>query len=155
MAAENFSVNNPDSESSRRPRPVVLLLLGGWGIAPATEANAITAAKTPFFSRLVREYPVALLRPGQKSLNARYLTLGTGREFSTENSAVAVTLTSVIAAAGLKQIKITVAERLAALTYFFNGHAENKFSGEDWKIISSLVGRTPAGPLLILKRTVK
>jgi 2,3-bisphosphoglycerate-independent phosphoglycerate mutase len=38
-------------------KPVVLLILDGWGIAPATEGNAVTLASTPNMDRLWREYP--------------------------------------------------------------------------------------------------
>jgi len=135
---------------------VVLLLLDGWGVAPASVANAITAAKTPTFLNLVKEYPVALLNPGNnKSLNARYLTLGSGREITDEKTEARVNLSSVIAAAGWKQIKIAETERFAALTHFFNGHYEDKFPGEDWKIISSKIGSKEAKPSLTLSRTVK
>lgn len=117
--------------------PVVLLLLDGWGIAPESEANAIIPADTPTFNGLIADYPVALLSAKNNTLNARYLSLGAGSDLNNENTNPAATLTRVIANAGLKQIKITETERLAALTYFFNGHSEAKTSGEDWKIISS------------------
>lgn len=134
---------------------VVLLLLDGWGVAPNTEANAITSAKTPVFLNLIKEYPVAVLRTGPKNWNVRYLTIGTGQEITDENTEVAVTLSTAVAAAGLKQIKIAETERFAALTHFFNGHAENKASGEEWKIISSEAGDKSIKPLLALRRTVK
>lgn len=143
------------AEPSPRPGRVVLLLLDGWGIAPDMEANAITTAKTPVFLELIKEYPVAILTTGRKSLNARYLTLGTGRDIADENLESSVTLSSVLSAAGLKQIKIAETERFAALTHFFNGHAENKTIGEEWKIISSEAGDKSVKPLLALKRTVK
>lgn len=134
---------------------VLLLLLDGWGVAPLSEANAFTAAKTPTFFDLVKEYPVALLSPGRQSRNARYLSLGAGREISDEDAPVKVSLAAVLAAAGRTQSKISETERFAALTYFFNGHAEDRVSGESWKIISSAAGNQPVKPLLALKRTVK
>lgn len=134
---------------------VVLLLLDGWGIAPAGESNAISAVKTPVFSDLVKEYPVAVLAPGASSLNTRYLCLGSGRDITDENTAVTGTLTAVLSAAGMKQIKISETERFAALTHFFNGHAENKASGEDWRIISSEAGDHSVKPALAMQRTVK
>jgi 2,3-bisphosphoglycerate-independent phosphoglycerate mutase len=134
---------------------IVLLLLDGWGIAPTNEANAIAAAKTPVFFSLIKEYPVALLATGSKSLNARYLTLGTGREIAEENIESAINLTAAIATANLRQLKIAETERFAALTYFFNGQANNKYSGEDWKIISSETGDHTIKKSLALRRTVK
>lgn len=134
---------------------VVLLLLDGWGVAPAGEANAITAAKTPTFLNLVKEYPVALLKAASQGWNSRYLTLGAGREIANENTELKINLSAVIASAGLKQVKIAETERFAALTHFFNTHHEDKFPGEEWKIISSKTGSKTAKPGLTLKRTVK
>lgn len=134
---------------------VVLLMLDGWGVAPASIANAITAAKTPTFLNLIKEYPVALLDPGDKSLNARYLTLGSGREIADENSESEINLSSIISAADLKQVKIAETERFAALTHFFNGHHEDKFNGEEFKIISSKIGSKDAKPCLTMRRTAK
>lgn len=131
------SINNNISVEHPQLTPVVLLLLDGWGIAPASEANAFSSAKTPTFNSLVTDYPVALLSTGDRTLNARYLSLGAGSDLANENTNPSATLTRVFTNAGLKQIKITETERLAALTYFFNGHSETKTSGEDWKIISS------------------
>jgi len=42
-------------------RPVVLAILDGWGVAPDNEGNAITRAKTPNFSKFLREYPAMTL----------------------------------------------------------------------------------------------
>lgn len=132
----NKDVSNKDVPSA----PVVLLLLDGWGIAPLSEANAITSADTPAFNDLVANYPVALLSAENKSLNARYLSLGAGSDLINENINPSATLNMILANAGLKQLKITETERLAALTYFFNGHSDNKAKEEEWKIISSEVG---------------
>lgn len=39
------------------PKPLVLAILDGWGIAPASPGNAITQAKTPNFTSLWNSYP--------------------------------------------------------------------------------------------------
>lgn len=117
--------------------PVVLLLLDGWGVAPASEANAFFSVKTPIFESLVIDYPVALLSTGDKNLNTRYLSLGAGSDLANENINPSATLTRILSNAGLGQIKITETERLAALTYFFNGHSDTKTRGEEWIVISS------------------
>lgn len=139
---------------SPRPRPVVLLLLDGWGVAPASDANIISLAKTPNFSRLSEEYPVAILNPGPKNLNARYLALGSGQDCSDENIAVASSLAQILSESSKRQLKLAATERFAALTYFFNGHREDKFGGEDWEIFSS-VSSAPVKLALSLKRLVK
>ena len=43
------------------PRPVVLCILDGWGLAPEGPGNAVAAADTPVFDRLMRECPHATL----------------------------------------------------------------------------------------------
>ena len=43
---------------SNRPRPVVLIILDGFGIAPPARANAISLAKTPTFDKFSAHYPV-------------------------------------------------------------------------------------------------
>src|SRR3990167_5918040 len=39
-----------------RPNPVVLVILDGWGIAPAGRGNAVTSAATPNFNSLWSSY---------------------------------------------------------------------------------------------------
>ena len=38
-------------------KPVVLLILDGWGIEESKEANAIKLANTPNYSRIIKENP--------------------------------------------------------------------------------------------------
>lgn len=42
-------------------RPVMLFVLDGFGIAPASPTNAVSVAKKPFFDSLVQTYPSMLL----------------------------------------------------------------------------------------------
>ncbi len=44
-----------------RPRPIVLVILDGWGHSEAAEHNAIRAANTPFWSQLWRDAPHTLI----------------------------------------------------------------------------------------------
>src|SRR3954463_5923716 len=46
---------------STRPRPAVLCVLDGWGWRPEAKDNAIAAARTPNFDKLLRDCPHALL----------------------------------------------------------------------------------------------
>ena len=147
----NNNSNNSDTPS-KTAGPVVLLLLDGWGVAPLSEANAMTSAKTPYLDNLVKEYPVALLTAQNKTINARYLSLGAGQDLSDENFVPPTTLSKVLAEHNLKQIKITETERLAALTHFFNGHREDRHAAEDWKIVSSEAGDHNKKPVLALNR---
>jgi len=153
------TLNNSDIPLLR-PRPVVLLLLDGWGIAPLSEANAFSGLKLPAWENLVHNYPLALLSPAHTNLNQRYITLGCGREDCSASPDNLITcrvasLTSTLAKAGLRQLKIAETERYAALTYFFNGEREERFPNETWKIISSETGEHTVKPRLALTRAVK
>jgi 2,3-bisphosphoglycerate-independent phosphoglycerate mutase len=68
---------------------VTLVILDGWGCAPASPGNAVELADTPVFDRLWREYPhttieasgeAAGLPPGQMgNSEVGHLTIGAGR----------------------------------------------------------------------------
>lgn len=71
------------------PKPIVLAVLDGWGIAPHYSGNAITQAKTPVFDKMVASYPAMTLRasgeavglPWGESGNSEvgHMNLGLGR----------------------------------------------------------------------------
>ncbi len=44
-----------------RPKPLVLVILDGWGYRAETKANAIALARKPNYDRLLREYPNTLI----------------------------------------------------------------------------------------------
>lgn len=44
-----------------RPRPLILMILDGYGISLVEEGNAIKAAKQPNMERYMREYPMATI----------------------------------------------------------------------------------------------
>src|SRR5205823_13374881 len=44
-----------------RPKPVILIILDGWGYRAETKANAIALARKPTYDRLLREYPNTLI----------------------------------------------------------------------------------------------
>lgn len=46
---------------SRRPRPIVLTVLDGWGYRPETKGNAIALARKPNYDRLLKEFPNTLI----------------------------------------------------------------------------------------------
>jgi 2,3-bisphosphoglycerate-independent phosphoglycerate mutase len=74
---------------SQRFPLVTLVILDGWGLAPAGPGNAVELADTPVFDRLWREYPhttieasgeAAGLPPGQMgNSEVGHLTIGAGR----------------------------------------------------------------------------
>src|SRR6204780_3476682 len=44
-----------------RPKPLVLIILDGWGYRAETKPNAIARARKPVYDRLLREYPNTLI----------------------------------------------------------------------------------------------
>jgi len=49
-------------------KPVVLLILDGWGIAPPSKGNAVTSAKIPTFNNLYASYPHGQLQASGESV---------------------------------------------------------------------------------------
>ncbi len=70
-------------------RPVILIILDGWGIAPPGPGNYISQAKTPNFANLLKKYPhteneaagnaVGLPSGAQGNSEVGHLHLGAGR----------------------------------------------------------------------------
>src|SRR2546423_9016755 len=44
------------------PKPLVLIILDGWGYRAETKANAIAMAHKPTYDRLLRDYPNTLIQ---------------------------------------------------------------------------------------------
>src|SRR5690349_15241701 len=49
-----------------RPKPLVLVILDGWGYSPKMEANAIALARKPTYDRLLHEYPNTVIHTSGK-----------------------------------------------------------------------------------------
>src|SRR3954467_12665488 len=49
-----------------RPKPLVLVILDGWGYRAETKANAIALARKPTYDRMLREYPNTLIHTSGK-----------------------------------------------------------------------------------------
>ena len=74
-----------------RPKPIVLAILDGWGIAPEQEGNAIYTAKTPHIDSFIREYPaMSILASGNEvglqfgemgNSEVGHLNIGAGRVY--------------------------------------------------------------------------
>src|SRR5450631_3063914 len=62
-----------------RPKPLVLIILDGWGYAPPSPANAISLARKPNYDRLLAEYPNTLIHT-----SGRYVGLPTGQMGNSE-----------------------------------------------------------------------
>lgn len=77
------------SSQAKRPKPVVLVVIDGLGIAPAWGGNAVTLATTPFFNMASKNYPhSALLASGtavglpadeRGNSEVGHLTIGSGQ----------------------------------------------------------------------------
>lgn len=75
--------------SATRLKPVVLMILDGFGIAPPGEGNAISRAKMPVWQKLVTTYPAMVLRASAQEVGLQFgemgnsevghLTIGSGR----------------------------------------------------------------------------
>lgn len=71
-------------KNKKKKGPLVLLLLDGFGIAPDSEGNALSKAKTPFLKELTAKYPSTVLavpsERNQKTAKSSicYSVLGTG-----------------------------------------------------------------------------
>lgn len=72
-------------------KPVVLIVVDGFGIAPAAEGNAINQAKMPVFKRLIEAYPAMTIQASGPAVGlgwgemgnseVGHLTIGAGRIF--------------------------------------------------------------------------
>jgi len=70
-------------------KPLVLTILDGWGFSPATEGNAIAAARKPTYDLLLRKYPNTLVQTSGPSVGlpegqmgnseVGHLNIGAGR----------------------------------------------------------------------------
>lgn len=76
-------------DAKKRPRPALLIVIDGFGIAPEAEGNAITKAKTPTLDMLTQRYPTMVLRAAGETVGlpwgemgnseVGHLTIGAGR----------------------------------------------------------------------------
>lgn len=76
---------------AQRPRPAVLIVLDGFGVAPDSEGNAVARAKKPNFDQLTSRYPVVNVRASGETVGllwgemgnseVGHLTIGAGRVY--------------------------------------------------------------------------
>ena len=80
--------------ASKRPKPVVLIVLDGWGIREQEEHNAVALARTPFYDSLVAHYPYTVLQASEEAVGLPtgqmgnseigHMTLGSGKVLATD-----------------------------------------------------------------------
>jgi len=73
----------------QRPKPVMLMILDGWGVRPAGPGNAVSLARTPHLDRLLSDYPHTQLHTSGKAVGlpdgimgnseVGHLNIGAGR----------------------------------------------------------------------------
>ena len=72
-----------------RPRPLLLVILDGWGLGRNRKGNAIHQAELPFYRYLLANYPHARLKAGGEAVGlpegqmgnseVGHLNIGAGR----------------------------------------------------------------------------
>src|SRR5271166_1529337 len=62
-----------------KPKPLVLIILDGWGYAPPSNANAISLARKPNYDKLLADFPNTLIHT-----SGRYVGLPTGQMGNSE-----------------------------------------------------------------------
>lgn len=77
------------SKKSSDTPPIILAILDGWGLAPASKGNAVSLAKTPVMAEISKKYPYITLQahgrvvglPASQAGNseAGHMNLGAGR----------------------------------------------------------------------------
>lgn len=66
----------PKKAEFQRPKPVVLAILDGWGVAPAHEGNAISLAKKPNFETYIRAFPAMTITASSKEVGLNWGEMG-------------------------------------------------------------------------------
>src|SRR5947199_2024952 len=87
-----------------RPKPLVLIILDGWGYRPDTRANAIALARKPTYDRLLREFPNTLIQtsgqyvglPDGQMGNSEvgHLNIGAGRIVHMDSTRIELMITN-------------------------------------------------------------
>ncbi|MFA6106600.1 MAG: 2,3-bisphosphoglycerate-independent phosphoglycerate mutase [Patescibacteria group bacterium] len=79
----------PKDKKYKNVLPMILVILDGWGIAPASRGNAVTLSRTPVMDAITKKYPYTLLKASGRSVGlppkqpgnseAGHMNLGAGR----------------------------------------------------------------------------
>ncbi len=86
------------------PKPVVLIVLDGWGYTESTEHNSIALADTPFYDKLWAEYPHTILDASEEQVGLPtgqmgnseigHMTIGSGKILATDLVRIAKSIKS-------------------------------------------------------------
>lgn len=61
---------------NNKPKPVVLIIMDGWGIAPPSRSNGVTLAKTPTVTSLIKTYPAMTLQASGEAVGLSWGEVG-------------------------------------------------------------------------------
>ncbi|MBU1165114.1 2,3-bisphosphoglycerate-independent phosphoglycerate mutase [Patescibacteria group bacterium] len=61
---------------TKKPKPVVLIILDGWGIAPPSGGNGVSLAKTPVMDQLIATYPTMTLQASGEAVGLSWGEMG-------------------------------------------------------------------------------
>ena len=61
---------------NQRPKPVVLVVLDGWGVDIPSRSNAISQAQTPVWQRLITTYPTFTLQAAGEAVGLPWGEVG-------------------------------------------------------------------------------
>jgi 2,3-bisphosphoglycerate-independent phosphoglycerate mutase len=64
------------NEQFKRPKPVVLLILDGFGIAPDAEGNSVTRARMPNLKKMIVKYPAMTIRASGEEVGLSWGEMG-------------------------------------------------------------------------------
>ena len=57
-------------------KPIVLVIMDGWGIAPVADGNAITKAQTPNFVKFLKNYPTMTIHASGSEVGLMFGEMG-------------------------------------------------------------------------------
>lgn len=63
-------------EKTARPKPVVLIVMDGWGIAPESAGNAVAVAATPVLDKLITNYPAMTISASSSEVGLNWGEMG-------------------------------------------------------------------------------
>ncbi len=113
----------------RRLKPICLLVIPGLSISDVQDSDFL------FF---IENYPFLILKSADINVDSpwnSFLAMGTGS--SIKDNAKRVSLSSLIADAGLSQLHLAESEDFSNASYFFNNLEKRKHDKEEWVNILS------------------
>jgi 2,3-bisphosphoglycerate-independent phosphoglycerate mutase len=121
-----------DNDNSKRPRPLVLCFIDGFGVAQESDSNAVSLANLKTIDGLLANYPATVLSVGDSlKPSQRYLAIGSGSIDGTGS----ISLGKALASAGLRQLRLSDSEGFPLLASFLDG-ADKPLPSTDYKSLA-------------------